>query len=151
MEFLNYILVSLIVYIGLIVGIVISYMAKEELKPGKRYFILAHNIILAFIIFFILEFLNANVYLTLFFPLIFIIFLFYYSEIYKKSYVLYPILGAFFYVVSKNPKMFLLMSTLTFFYGFLIGSLQIDVKSKNHFKIILQNILFFICLALFFI
>jgi hypothetical protein len=134
---------------GLAVGIVISYMAKEELKPGKRYFIMAHNIILAFILFFILEFLNANVYLTLFFPLIFVIFLFYYSEIYKKSYVLYPILGTFFYIVSKNPKMLLLMSTLIFFYGFLIGSLQIDLKSKNYFKIILQNVLFFICLYFF--
>ena len=55
MAFLNYFLISLVVYIGLLVGIVLAFMTKEELKPGKKYFILAHNIVLAFILFIIVE------------------------------------------------------------------------------------------------
>jgi len=151
MEILNYFLISLIVYLGLAAGIIISYMAKEELKPGKRYFILAHNIILAFILFFILEFLNTNIYLVLFLPLIFTTFLFNYTNTYQKSYALYPILGAFFYIASKNINQLLIISTLILFYGFLIGSLQIDLKKKNYFQILYKNLLFFICLILFFL
>jgi len=151
MEILNYFLISLIVYLGLAAGMIISYMAKEELKPGKRYFILAHNVVLAFILFFMLEFLKANIYLTLFLPLILTIFLFNYTNTYQKSYLLYPILGAFFYISSKNINQLLIMSSLIFFYGILIGSLSIDLKQNNHFRILLQNLLFFICLILFFI
>lgn len=151
MEILNYFLISLIVYIGLIAGIVISYMAKEEINPGRRYFVLAHNIILAFILFFILEFIHANVFVTLLLPLAFVVFLFYYTETYKKSPVLYGILGGFFYISSFDINNLIIMSSLIFFYGLLIGALHVDFKEKNYFKVILKNLLFFICLILFFI
>lgn len=148
MEILNYFLISLVVYLGLLAGIIISYMAKEELKPGKRYFILAHNITLAFILYFILEFIKANVYIVFLLPLAFVVFLFYYTETYKKSYALYPILGGFFFIVSSNNNQLLIMSGLIFFYGFLIGTLQTDFKQKNYLKILGKNLGFFVCAIL---
>ena len=151
MNFLNYFLISLVVYLGLLIGIILSFMAKEELKPGKRWFILVHNVILGFVLFFLLLFLDVNYYLTLFLPLLLIVFLFYYSEIYRKSSVIYLLLGVVFWISSKNKEPLLIISSLVFFYGFLISSLQISFKSKNYYKILLKNLLFFICLALFFI
>ncbi len=151
MDFLNYFLISLVTYFGLLVGIILSFMAKEELKDGRKYFILLHNIILAFVLFFILEFFKVNVFLSLFLPLILIFILFYFNEIYKKSYIVYVLFGIVFYFSSKNINLLLIISSLIFFYGFLISSLQINFKKKNYFQILLKNLLFFVCLALFFI
>ncbi len=151
MEIVNYFLISLVVYLGLLFGMVVSYLAKEELKDGKRYFVLLHNLILAFILFFILEFFRLNAYLALFLPLILVIALFYFKELYKKSHIVYFLLGIVFYISSKNMNLLLIISSLILFYGFLIGSLQINFKEKNYLKILVHNLLFFVCLILFFI
>ena len=163
MAFLNYFLISLVVYLGLLFGIILSWMAKEEIKPGKRYIILVHNIILSFILYFTLEFINANPFVVLLLPLFFLIFLFKYTATYKKSHIFYPILGGFFYISSNNINHLLLMSTLIFFYGVLIGTLQNGNKKQKYVKnlysilmrnkyfyVLLCNLLFFICLVLFF-
>ena len=147
MNLINYFLISLIVYLGLLVGIILAYMTKEELKPGKRYFILCHNIVLGFILFFILEFLNVNVYLTLFLPLILIVFLFNY-DLLKKSPLVYLALGIIFYLSSKNINQLLIISVLVFFYGFLVSALH---NKKEYISILYKNLGFFICLLLFFV
>ena len=146
MEILNYFLISLIVYLGLVIGIVLAFMAKEELKPGKRWFLLLHNIILAFILFFILEFLNVNVYLILLLPLALIVFLFKYSELYRKSWVIYILLGIIFYLSSKNINQLLIISTLMLFYGFLVSALQF--QKKDYLRILYINLGFFVCILL---
>jgi hypothetical protein len=119
-------------------------MAKEELKPGKKWFLLLHNIILGFILFFILEFLNVNVYITLLLPLALIVFLFKYSELYRKSWVVYILLGIIFYLSSKNINWLLINSTLMLFYGFLVSALQF--KKKDYLRILYINLGFFVCL-----
>ena len=148
MEFLNLFLISLTVYLGLLLGIILSYMAKEELKPGKKWFLLLHNIVLAFILFFFLEFLDINVYLTLLLPLVLVVFLFRYSELYLKSWVIYILLGIIFYLSSKNINWLLINSALMLFYGFLVSALQIDSKKKNYLKILYMNLGFFVFLFL---
>lgn len=151
MEFLTYFWIAFVAYFGLVSGIILALMTKEELQPGRRYFVLMHNIILGFILFFVLEFLDANVYLALFLPLILIIILFRYPKIYKKSWAIYPLLGLAFYISSKNINHLLIASTLIFFYGCLITSMQTRFRKKDFVKIVLKNMLFFICLLLFFI
>jgi hypothetical protein len=165
---LNYFLIGLIVYSGLLVGAVLSFMAKEELKSGRKYFILVHNIIVAFILYFFLEFLNINVYLILLLPLVLVVFLFRYSEIYSKSWVIYIILGLIFYLSSKDDSSLLIISSLIFFYGFLVSALHINTKNKNYyltlgnskrisgvfknniFDILLKNLGFFVGLVILF-
>ena len=45
MEILNYALVALVISTGLIAGAVIARFAKEEIKPGKKYFILLQKLL----------------------------------------------------------------------------------------------------------
>ena len=151
MNLTNYLLTSIAVYLGLIAGIIVSYMSKEELKPGKRYFIIMHNIVLAFILFFILELFNLNIYLIIILILILLISLFSFKEVYKKSYIVYFLLGTIFYLSHKNINYFLIISALIFLYGMPTSALQLDFKKKNYYKVIIKNLLFFICLLLFFI
>jgi hypothetical protein len=146
MDFLRYFLVSLVVYLGLLVGIILSFMAKEELKPGKKYFLLTHNIVLGFILFFFLEFLDINVYLTLFLPLILVISSFYYK--FKTNYI-YFLLGIIFWLSFRSGRGSLLISSLIFFYGFLVSSMEF--KAKKYYLILLRNLWFFVCLLLYMI
>ena len=58
MNILNYSLAALIAYTGLFIGFMLAIMAKEEIKPGKKYFIILQRItlLLIFIFLFILIF-----------------------------------------------------------------------------------------------
>jgi len=146
MTFTTFLGISIVVYLGLAVGTMLSSMAKDELKDGKKYFILLHHIVLAFILFFVLELYNLNAFIILLLPLVLILALFYYKDSYKKSYLVYPVLGVAFALSFAQQTMFLIIATLIFFYGFLISSLH-----KNYIKILTRNLLFFVCLIVFLI
>ena len=47
MELSSLILATFISSLGLIGGIIIAFLAKEELRPGEKYFLLAEDLILA--------------------------------------------------------------------------------------------------------
>lgn len=42
---MNHILISIIALLGLVCGILLTYSNKEELKPGKKYFLIAKKIL----------------------------------------------------------------------------------------------------------
>jgi len=155
MDFINYSLTNIIVFFGLIIGIILAYIAKEELKDGKKYFILLQNILLAIIFFFCLFFYKTNLILTIAISLAVFFSLYFYLNTEKRQrirYIDYGLLGIFFYYASKNLNLFLLQSALIFIYGFPTGSLLINIKKKNFLEIILKNISFIIIsLVLFFI
>ena len=149
MELLYFVLISIISYFGIILGLIVSVASKEELKPSKKYFILLHNITLALILFFFLRSIKINQFLEILLPLTLVLILFIYPSIYNKSQVIYIVLGIIFALSTKNINHFLIISTLTTFYGFLIAALQLNIKQKNYFKIILKNLGFFVCLIIF--
>jgi hypothetical protein len=151
MEFVNYLLISVLTYLGLGAGLLISWMAEEELKPGRKYFVLAHILTLTFILFFILESFNLSLYIVLLLPLLLIIFLFRYIYTYKKSQIMYILLGIISYLALPNKSYFFIIMSLIFFYGMILSALELDIHKKNYFSIILKNLGFFICVALFFL
>ena len=57
-NFTRYVLLLTVSYLGLAIGVIISYMAKPEIKTGKRYFQIVKPIIFGFIIYFFLTYLN---------------------------------------------------------------------------------------------
>ncbi len=50
MEAITYLLTIAICFLGLVAGIVVSYMAKEELEPGASYFLWLKRILVAVVL-----------------------------------------------------------------------------------------------------
>lgn len=130
-------------------GIILAYIAKEELKIGKKYFILLQKVILTLIpSFFLFYLLKENISLLILSILMFSILINSYNQK-IKTYYIYPVLALIFYFSSKNIDLFKIQAFLIFLYGFPTGSLLTKVKDKNYIKIVLKNISF-IVIALFF-
>jgi len=131
MQLLNYSLISLISFLGLLVGMILAFTAKEELEPGKKYFLLSQKLTLLLILIFLLNFFNINLYLRITIYVLFIILI----AINIKSQIIYPVLGIVFFISSKNPELFVINSILIFFYGFPSGSLFTEklIKKKKSF------------------
>ncbi len=145
MDFINYSLTNLIVFLGIGVGISLAYIAPEELKDGKRYFILLQNLLLPLILFFLLFFYKINLILNVVVSLVLFLLLFFYLNSRKNSkikYFDYALLGIVFYLSIKDINLFLLESALIFIYGFPTGSLLSNARKKNVLEVILKNISF---------
>ena len=126
MNILNYSLAALIAYTGLFIGFMLAIMAKEEIKPGKKYFIILQRItlLLIFIFLFILIF---DFLLLLIITLVYIL----KKKInFNESPYVYIILAVIFYLSSKNLNLFIIESSLIFLYGLPTGTL-LTKKSKK--------------------
>ncbi|MBU1204909.1 MAG: hypothetical protein KKE93_03315 [Nanoarchaeota archaeon] len=136
MQLINYSLISLISFSGLLIGMVLAFTAKEELEPGKKYFLLLQKLTLLLILIFLLNFFNINLYLRI---TIYILFIFL-MTINIKSQIIYPALAAVFFLSSKNPELFITNSILIFLYGFPTGSLFAKKLIKKRKSFVLKNI-----------
>ena len=136
MQLLNYFLISIISFSGLLVGMILAFTAKEELEPGKKYFLLLQKLTLLLILIFLLNFFNINLYLRI---IIYILFIFL-MTINIKSQIIYPALGIVFFLSLKDINLFITNSILIFFYGFPTGSLFAKKLIKRKKLIVLKNI-----------
>jgi hypothetical protein len=148
MQLLNYSLISLISFSGLLVGMLLAFTAKEELDPGKKYFILLQKLILLLILIFLLNFFNINLYLRI---IIYILFIFLIT-INIKSQIIYPILAVVFFLSSNDINLFITNSILIFLYGFPTGSLfakkLIKERKSVVFKKIFLDYFWFVAIAI---
>ena len=148
MQLLNYSLISLISFSGLLIGMLLAFTAKEELEPGKKYFFLLQKLTLLLILIFLLNFLNINLYLRI---TIYILFIFL-MTINIKSQIIYPALADVFFLSLKDINLFITNSILIFFYGFPTGSLfakkLIKRKKLVVFKKIFLTYFWFILIAI---
>jgi len=152
MDLINYSLTALISFFGLGVGIALAFIAPEEMKDGKKYFIHLQNVLLTLMFFAVLAFDNISIFLISLFSVIFFIFVYYLNRDSSIRYLDYAALGVLFFFSSSNLSLFLLNSALIFLYGMPSGSLQIKVKKRNILEVILKNISFLaIALSLFFL
>jgi len=141
MNFLNYSLAAFGSFMGLIAGIIVIFMAKEEQTEGKKYFITLQRIILFLVIIFLLYFLKLNLIIFLIVALIGAIL---YIERFKnkalvESYFIYPILGVIFFLSSKKDSLLLIESSLIFLYGIVSVSLLFNRKKTNTFQLIMYH------------
>ncbi|MBS3098062.1 hypothetical protein J4209_04685 [Candidatus Woesearchaeota archaeon] len=152
MELLSYFLASILSFSALFLGFSLALAAKEELKPGKKYFVLSQNIILALILVFLLYFKKVSLILSIIIVIAVLLSLFYFDKI-KNKYTIYPLLGIIFYLSSKNINLFVIESALIFLYGLPTGTLLTNIKNKKQaIKNILHHISFIIiALALFYL
>lgn len=152
MNFLNYSLTAIICYLGLFIGFALAIIAKEELKAGKRYFILLQKIILLLVFIFLLIYIKID-YIIILLTLTFIIIhlLKNYFK-FNESIYIYIILAIIFYLSSKILNLWVLESSLIFLYGLPTGSLLTNKDKKQTFINILKSVIFIIItIALYFI
>lgn len=136
MQLLNYSLISIISFSGLLVGMILAFTAKEELEPGKKYFFLLQKLTLLMILIFLVNFFDIRLYLRI---IIYILFIFL-MTFNIKSQIIYPALAIIFFLSSKNPELFITNSILIFFYGFPTGSLFAKKLIKKKKSFVLKNI-----------
>ncbi len=124
---LDEIFIAIIAFLGLIVGYIVSWNAKEELKPGRKYFLLLKNALVV-LLFLVLIYFNFNL-VALIVGLVIGYFLRFY----------YIYLG---FVVGSGflVNQGLLFSLLVFLFGLSYSSLE----RFNVNKVILSLVLFFI-------
>ena len=144
---INYFLVSFLAYSGLFIGMSLAFIAKEEIKPGRKYFVFLKKILLSLIIVFLFA-LNKLDYIIILLALAIVLVYFYKLRVnkgFKEDFLIYLIFGAIFYLSYKNTNLFVIESSLMFLYGFPTGTLLVDFKSKwrSLFEI-LKNIGFLI-------
>lgn len=126
MEVLNYVLVSLAVFSGLLVGWLVGVIAKEELKPGKKYLVLLKRFLFCAVFLIAAIFIVSSIWLTLVF--IGALIYFFAGEYPLKDVVVYLLFGIVFYLSVE--RLFLLQASLMFIYGFPVGSLMYFEKKK---------------------
>lgn len=149
MQFWIYGLSSIIVFLGLVLGIITAHIAKDELKEGRKYFFFLQNLILALIVGFLLYFYDIYLYFVILGALI-VFFLAYFIENPNRSYALYPLFAVFFYISSENNVFFVIESVLILLYGFPTAALLKEAKKKN-LQIILRHLTFVAIAALFYL
>ena len=125
MEILNYALIALIASTGLILGRILAWTAKEEIKPGTKYFILIQKALFCIITAIIMYANRTNVHYIWTGALI----IFAYLSLFKKiNHLIVSAVLAFGFYLGSKTDYFLLISALTFLYGLPAGSLLKDKK-----------------------
>ena len=135
---LRYIIITIISFLGLLAGSLIIFMASEEQKPGRKYFIFTQDITAALVIALLLFFYNFDIISIVIISLIAYSFLYHAKNI-KKSYFIYPLIGIIFYLILNNNILLIILSLLTFIYGLATAFLLVDTKNK---KSVIQLVLY---------
>ena len=145
MQFINYFFISIISFLGSLIGIMLVKIAPEEQKPLQKYFILLRKILLLLIfVFVIFYYINDkfNLIILLLFFIFSLLIEYKINYLLKKSIIIYLLLGIIFFLSSKNTNLFTIESSLIFLYGLPTASLIYN--NKNQYKIIFYNIGFII-------
>ncbi|MFH0936622.1 MAG: hypothetical protein V1815_03015 [Candidatus Woesearchaeota archaeon] len=110
-------IISIIAFLGLVTGKIISKYIKEEVKQYNNYLILAKKILLIILVVMALYFIKFN-----FLNFILFIFGFIFGFIFRSRYFYLGFLLALSFLISK--EFMLLICSLIFIYGIFYGSLS---------------------------
>ena len=120
MEVLNYLLALVFSFSGIFIGMFLGYIAKEELKPGKQYFLWMQNIVLILSVIFVLYSFHFNVVLFVITGLVITLGIINFNPNGIMGYVFLAIL---IFLSIGNTNLFILTSSMVFLYGLPTGSL----------------------------
>ncbi len=134
MQFINYLLTSIVAFIGIYVGVVLALIAPEELKDGRKYFVFLHSILdIAIILLALWLFFSMKRYYLMGILVLVVIYR-YFVKIGDPYVVSYMIYGGVFYFY-KDLKLFLVVTSLIFLHGLPTGTLLCGVKKKIKDKV----------------
>jgi len=143
---LSYFLTAIVSFLGLFVGMALGKIAEEELKDGKKYFILMQRLILLISLGTILYFYKVP-------AIIIIAALWILSNLMFKRNIATPYyylgLGIIYWLSAKEQTWHLLESSLIFLYGAFTGTVLFYEKRK--LKYYLMHLVFFVSFLLYFL
>ena len=151
MNILNYSLTALASYIGLFMGLILALISKEEIKPGKKYFIFLQKAILSVIFIVLFIFLKLNYIVVLLLIACIIIYITKKKKEFNDTIYTYILLSAIFYLSSKNINLFIIEASLIFLYGLPTGTLLTTKDKKQTTINILKNIPFILIAIILFL
>ncbi|MBT3720642.1 hypothetical protein HN789_01855 [archaeon] len=135
----NYLLTLFIVYLGIGVGLIISYFTKEELNPGKKYFVFLKAILIGLILLFFFIHIGIVFYLSLIVSTLIFIGVIYWLN--KLEIIYTEIFFSCLFAILFAESFSLIISTLIF--GFFLVSATLDFSKKIHY-VFISRILFLI-------
>ena len=139
-------LVPIIAFLGFPIGLFLSFVSPEEMKPGKKYFKLLQNLLLVFILFFVFDYYTIPLAISIILTVAVFLGVFYWQNKHK-SIILYLILAVLLYLSSKDTSLFAIESSLIFMYGLPAGSL-LKSKKKDAIKIVAKHSIFIVLAVL---
>ena len=150
---MEFILLVLITYIGLLIGSLISSFTKEELKQGRKYFKLLKAVVFSVVFYYFFEYLNLYFIISIFLTII--LFFISFSMIRKQ-----PNNNLFFYsffsiVMYETIGYNAVIPLMIFVFGMLSSSIEYDADCgmMQNIKIGLSKNLLYpvLCVILYFI
>ncbi|MFH0977795.1 MAG: hypothetical protein V1837_00695 [Candidatus Woesearchaeota archaeon] len=141
---LQFLLVGVVCYLGLLAGLIISLLSKEELKPGRKYFVLLQHAILIVSLVIFLYSNELNIFLVITLGALLALLLALTSKV-SQSIVAYPFMALFLSLSRYNSSLFFLLAALAFLYGLPTASLQME---KSYLKPFLLNLGFLVVLLI---
>ena len=144
MQFLTYLAVSLIAYLGLVLGIILIRLAPEEQKPGLFYFSLLKKIVFMVLIAMMLFFYQINFFVTIAILVFFLLLVITRKINLEKNRLVYACFGILFFLASLKTTLYEVAAVLIFLYGVPAASLLYHKKENNYKAILLENVWYFV-------
>lgn len=145
MTFIQF-LAPIIAFLGLPIGLFLSFISPEEMKPGKKYFELIQNLLLVFILFFVFDYYLFPLILSIIITITLFLGVFYWQNK-NKSVIIYVVLAILLFFSDNDASLFALESSLIFMYGIPTGSL-IQYRKKDFLKIVAKHSIFILLVIL---
>lgn len=143
MEFLNYFLISILCYLGVISGYIIMWVASEEKEEGMKYFIPFQGFLFVAFVLLTVFFKFDNLFFIIGGVLALIVFfLFRKFQIYFS----YLFFSLFFYLFSQYVELSIL-SVIIFMYGLVAGAIIFDLKGKKSSLMKVVSLFYFVVIA----
>lgn len=114
MEILNIILAGVLALFGFPAGLVLAKLAREELEPGKNYFILMQKSLVIISVMAVLYIYDINLYLTAAIGVISTVAA---IDLNLKPKIIYPFFAVLFMLSLKTQDLLIVMSSVIFLYG----------------------------------
>lgn len=130
----------IVVFLGLYVGAALAFIAPEELKKGKKYFLIMQMIFITLIIALFMYYRQIP-YFVISSAVVFILFL---LNLVKKdiSVIVYALLGILFVsAIYSTSNAFFTVATAMFLYGIPTGTLYAYNNKKKTKTLIMQDLL----------
>lgn len=130
---INFVLATVVVFLGVIFGGLLVYIAPEEIKGGKRYFLISyHSLLLSVLGVSLLSFLFFERYeAVLAVSLIALLISFVLLRLDYKMELSYALVALLVVLSAFDERVFLIVSSMVFILGFFIGTIHVSQFVKN--------------------